>query len=199
MARMKDKDLAMLFENAVTQTLGQSRSSHLSAHSPCTRASSSFFLHLDHSGTDTTIRWHSDELTFIVTGDITAMWIRDSCNQLAIYQSLAPRDPKLANLIKGAVVRPSLFPPSLHTLTRTDVHLLFLSLEVYSDPPSPVPSRIPLLRRVPTAGHLRSRANDQRMVPGRLAPVQARQPDRVRVQVRARLDRRVPQAVEAVL
>ncbi|KAL7414885.1 Six-hairpin glycosidase-like protein [Mrakia frigida] len=71
--RMKDPDLAMLFENALTSTL------------------------------DTTIKWSNEGLTFVVTGDITAMWIRDSCNQLAIYQSLAPKDPNLATLIRGAI------------------------------------------------------------------------------------------------
>ena len=82
---MKDKDLARLFENAFPNTL------------------------------DTTVRWHDDGVSkrskgqwagaqsFIVTGDINAEWLRDSTNQLAQYQALAPKDKKLENLILGAI------------------------------------------------------------------------------------------------
>ena len=87
-ARMEDKDLARIFENAFPNTL------------------------------DTTVRWHVDGLgkhkhyqsgawegaqSFIVTGDINAEWLRDSTNQLAQYQSLARHDKKLMNLILGAI------------------------------------------------------------------------------------------------
>ena len=94
-SRMKDKDLARIFENAFPNTL------------------------------DTTVRWHVDGKTgkfkkpkgnnleeeghwdgaqsFIVTGDINAEWLRDSTNQLAQYQPLARKDKKLANLILGAI------------------------------------------------------------------------------------------------
>ena len=73
-ARMEDKDLARIFENAFPNTL------------------------------DTTVRWHVDSTekhnhyrdgswegaqSFIVTGDINAEWLRDSTNQLAQYQALA--------------------------------------------------------------------------------------------------------------
>ncbi|KAL8913806.1 MAG: hypothetical protein Q9171_001409 [Xanthocarpia ochracea] len=94
-SRMKDKDLARIFENAFPNTL------------------------------DTTVRWHVDGKTgkfkkpksnnleeeghwdgaqsFIVTGDINAEWLRDSTNQLAQYQPLAKKDKKLENLILGAI------------------------------------------------------------------------------------------------
>ncbi|TAQ86953.1 hypothetical protein B7494_g4712 [Chlorociboria aeruginascens] len=92
-SKMVDKDLARLFENAFPNTL------------------------------DTTIRWHVDgtkkhtELkprsmddgrwqgpqSFVVTGDINAEWLRDSTNQLLQYQPLAKRDPKIFNLILGAI------------------------------------------------------------------------------------------------
>jgi meiotically up-regulated gene 157 (Mug157) protein len=77
---------------------------------------------------DTTIRWHVDGTakhkpnkahsdthyfreegkwegpqTFVVTGDINASWLRDSTNQLAPYQALAKKDPKILSLILGAV------------------------------------------------------------------------------------------------
>lgn len=90
---MVDKDLARIFENAFPNTL------------------------------DTTVRWHVDGTekkkrssktkraggvwegpqSFIVTGDINAEWLRDSTNQLAQYQKLANGDPKIKNLILGAI------------------------------------------------------------------------------------------------
>ena len=93
--RMTDKDLARLFENAFPNTL------------------------------DTTVRWHVNGTqkkpklkpfqrptddgawegpqSFIVTGDINAEWLRDSTNQLAQYQALAPKDKKIEILILGAI------------------------------------------------------------------------------------------------
>ncbi|KAL8822939.1 MAG: hypothetical protein Q9191_006339 [Dirinaria sp. TL-2023a] len=91
-SRMRDKDLARLFENAFPNTL------------------------------DTTIRWHDEGTgkkklkhgqeawgqwdrvqTFVVTGDINAEWLRDSTNQLLQYQGLAKKEKKLENLILGAI------------------------------------------------------------------------------------------------
>ncbi|ODQ64295.1 hypothetical protein NADFUDRAFT_83820, partial [Nadsonia fulvescens var. elongata DSM 6958] len=87
--RLKDKDLARLFENTFPNTL------------------------------DTTIRWHkprnnkgaafdSDALelqpqTFVVTGDIDAEWLRDSTRQLKPYHKYANQDPKLKDLLLGAI------------------------------------------------------------------------------------------------
>ncbi|KAI4154044.1 MAG: hypothetical protein L6R39_001455 [Caloplaca ligustica] len=93
-AKMTDKDLARIFENAFPNTL------------------------------DTTIRWHVDDnpgksrkhkggsngdghwdgaQSFVVTGDINAEWLRDSTNQLAQYQPLANKDRQLERLILGAI------------------------------------------------------------------------------------------------
>ena len=93
-SRMKDKDLARIFENAFPNTV------------------------------DTTVRWHVDGTekrhqqafmswreemkwqgpqSFIVTGDINAEWLRDSTNQLRQYQPLAKKDKKIFNLILGAI------------------------------------------------------------------------------------------------
>ena len=90
-SRMKDKDLARIFENAFPNTL------------------------------DTTVRWHvtgkqkhghqkyyqdgawEGPQSFIVTGDINAEWLRDSTNQLAQYQKLTKKDRKLSTLILGAI------------------------------------------------------------------------------------------------
>lgn len=66
---------------------------------------------------DTAIKWHgvssndsTQELTFLITGDINAMWLRDSANQLLSYLSfLKPdTDPRttrdsLASLYRGVI------------------------------------------------------------------------------------------------
>ncbi|KAK0672759.1 hypothetical protein QBC41DRAFT_267927 [Cercophora samala] len=99
-SRMKDPDLARLFENAFPST------------------------------TDTTVRFHTDgkdekikkklqerergnsfredgewegPQSFIITGDIIAEWLRDSTNQLKPYQPLALKDPAIFTLILGAI------------------------------------------------------------------------------------------------
>jgi meiotically up-regulated gene 157 (Mug157) protein len=91
-AKLVDKDLARIFENAFPNTL------------------------------DTTVRWHVDGTvkpkvgkkswdakawrgpqSFIVTGDINAEWLRDSTNQLQQYQLLAKKDKQIYNLILGAI------------------------------------------------------------------------------------------------
>ncbi|KAG2186485.1 hypothetical protein INT44_002707 [Umbelopsis vinacea] len=80
-AVMADRDLAALFRNCYPNTL------------------------------DTTVAWFHDDhandykrpRSFIVTGDIPAMWIRDSTEQLLPYLSFAPLDYNLQNLILGAI------------------------------------------------------------------------------------------------
>ena len=43
--------------------------------------------------------------TFVITGDIHAMWLRDSTAQVWPYVSLAPRDPGLQRLLAGVIHR----------------------------------------------------------------------------------------------
>ncbi|EFR04765.1 meiotically up-regulated 157 protein [Nannizzia gypsea CBS 118893] len=82
-SRMVDKDLARIFENAFPNTL------------------------------DTTVRWHVDGTEKknearraseqAACGKAPSQWLRDSTNQLAQYQKLANGDPKIKNLILGAI------------------------------------------------------------------------------------------------
>ncbi|KAJ7240089.1 Six-hairpin glycosidase-like protein [Mycena rebaudengoi] len=71
--RMKDPDLARLFENTYTNTL------------------------------DTTVKWFNDNLTFVVTGDIPAEWLRDSVNQFKVYLPLVGHDEPLKQLTRGVI------------------------------------------------------------------------------------------------
>ena len=43
--------------------------------------------------------------TFVITGDIDAMWLRDSSAQVAPYVHLAKADPRLAELFRGLIAR----------------------------------------------------------------------------------------------
>ncbi|KAI9474545.1 meiotically up-regulated gene 157 protein [Coemansia mojavensis] len=55
---------------------------------------------------DTTVAWHNGSTppyTFLITGDITAQWIRDSTNQVLPYLPYLTIDSKLAQLVLGLV------------------------------------------------------------------------------------------------
>ena len=51
----------------------------------------------------TTVRRHDDGTTFVLTGDIPAMWLRDSTAQVRPYLAIAGDDPDLADMIAGLV------------------------------------------------------------------------------------------------
>ncbi|KAJ3543095.1 hypothetical protein NM208_g3760 [Fusarium decemcellulare] len=74
-ARVKDPDLGRLFENTFPSTL------------------------------DTTVKYFDkgENLAFIVTGDITAQWLRDTGNQFAHLYKLLPQDKNLQALVKAVI------------------------------------------------------------------------------------------------
>ena len=53
----------------------------------------------------TTITRLSDGTTFVITGDIPAMWLRDSAAQVRPYLALAAADAQIADLLEGVVRR----------------------------------------------------------------------------------------------
>lgn len=77
-AKVKDKELAWLFENCFPNTL------------------------------DTTVFYAVKEAkpdTYVITGDIDAMWLRDSCAQVWPYLPFLKKDEKLRELIAGVINR----------------------------------------------------------------------------------------------
>ncbi|WP_062354019.1 glycoside hydrolase family 125 protein [Bacillus kwashiorkori] len=52
---------------------------------------------------ETTIKEKEDGTTFVITGDIPAMWLRDSAAQVRPYLLLAESDEKMASLIEGVI------------------------------------------------------------------------------------------------
>ncbi|MGG5359514.1 MULTISPECIES: glycoside hydrolase family 125 protein [unclassified Enterococcus] len=51
----------------------------------------------------TTVKRHADGTTFLLTGDIPAMWLRDSTAQVRPYLVLAKEDEDLGNMICGLI------------------------------------------------------------------------------------------------
>jgi meiotically up-regulated gene 157 (Mug157) protein len=74
-ANITDPELALLFTNCFPSTL------------------------------DTTVTSVTQGDTFVITGDITAMWLRDSTNQILPYVPYAAKDARLAAMIAGVVAR----------------------------------------------------------------------------------------------
>ncbi|OTB01104.1 glycoside hydrolase family 125 protein [Hypoxylon sp. CI-4A] len=91
-SRMKDPDLARLFENAFPSTTDTTVKFHTSETITKKKTRNSY-----DDG-----KWEGPH-SFIITGDIIAEWLRDSTNQLSPYQPLAKKDPAIHNLILGAI------------------------------------------------------------------------------------------------
>ncbi len=54
---------------------------------------------------DTTVNFWKDGTTYVITGDIDAMWLRDSSAQVTQYLQFAGEDEKVAKLIRGLIKR----------------------------------------------------------------------------------------------
>jgi meiotically up-regulated gene 157 (Mug157) protein len=54
---------------------------------------------------ETTVKRLEDETTFVITGDIPAMWLRDSVEQVMPYLPLAREDAELRGLLAGLIRR----------------------------------------------------------------------------------------------
>ncbi|PIF03499.1 MAG: metal-independent alpha-mannosidase, partial [Draconibacterium sp.] len=77
-AQIKDAKLAWMFENCYPNTL------------------------------DTTVQFgkrNGKPDTFVITGDINAMWLRDSAAQVFPYLPLAKQDAKLQEMLRGVIHR----------------------------------------------------------------------------------------------
>ncbi|WP_374444297.1 glycoside hydrolase family 125 protein [Epilithonimonas sp.] len=73
---IKDKEIAWMFENCFPNTL------------------------------DTTVQYYEKNgkpYSYVITGDIDAMWLRDSSAQVWPYLSLAKEDTKLKDMLKGVI------------------------------------------------------------------------------------------------
>ncbi|MDD9268431.1 glycoside hydrolase family 125 protein [Paenibacillus sp. GCM10023248] len=54
---------------------------------------------------ETTVEWCDDGTSFVITGDIPAMWLRDSSAQVRPYIQLATDDQDVRRLIRGVIER----------------------------------------------------------------------------------------------
>ncbi|KAK4126056.1 glycoside hydrolase family 125 protein [Parathielavia appendiculata] len=99
-SRMKDADLARLFENAFPSTTDTTVKFHTDGKDEKIkqrlRSRREKDAWLDEG------EWEGPQ-SFIITGDILAEWLRDSTNQLKPYQPLATKDKAIFNLILGAI------------------------------------------------------------------------------------------------
>jgi meiotically up-regulated gene 157 (Mug157) protein len=80
-AQIADPELAWMFENCFPNTLDTT-------------------VHFNETGGD-----GGKPDTFVITGDITAMWLRDSAAQVWPYLPLAKSDPHLSRMLQGVINR----------------------------------------------------------------------------------------------
>lgn len=67
------------------------------------------FAHCFRNTLETTVEPLADGTTFVITGDIPAMWLRDSAAQVRPYLTLAAEDPAIAEMIEGVVRRQMIY------------------------------------------------------------------------------------------
>ncbi|KAK4210419.1 hypothetical protein QBC37DRAFT_322192 [Rhypophila decipiens] len=107
--RMKDPDLARLFENAFPSTTDTTVKFHTDGKTDSgEKKKKAKKPHYNNRGYGNMYAdeddgaWEGPQ-SFIITGDILAEWLRDSTNQLKPYQPVANKDPHIFNLILGAI------------------------------------------------------------------------------------------------
>lgn len=61
------------------------------------------FEHCYQDTLETTVRLHDDGTAFMLTGDIPAMWLRDSTNQLRPYLLVAAENERVAAYVEGVM------------------------------------------------------------------------------------------------
>lgn len=96
-SRIKDPDLARLFENAYPSTTDTTVKFHTKG-----KEDSGFFRFGGFKSFLDDEAWQGPQ-SFVITGDIVAEWLRDSTNQLQPYQALATKDPAIFQLLLGAI------------------------------------------------------------------------------------------------
>lgn len=52
---------------------------------------------------ETTVKQLEDESYFVITGDIPAMWLRDSAAQVGLYVRFAKEDEELQKILEGVI------------------------------------------------------------------------------------------------
>ncbi|KAF4584216.1 DUF1237 domain protein [Ophiocordyceps camponoti-floridani] len=95
-SRIKDPDMARLFENAFPSTTDTTVKYRVGEDGTIDPRDESFRFAKQQGA------WKGPQ-SFIITGDIVAEWLRDSTNQLRPYQALAMKDPDIFALILGAI------------------------------------------------------------------------------------------------
>ncbi|KAL2120840.1 hypothetical protein VTJ04DRAFT_4867 [Mycothermus thermophilus] len=99
-SRMKDPDLARLFENAFPSTTDTTVRFHTDGKDDVIKKRLRSWR--ESEGWFEDGQWEGPQ-SFIITGDILAEWLRDSTNQLKPYQPLATKDSSIYKLILGAI------------------------------------------------------------------------------------------------
>lgn len=66
---------------------------------------------------ETTTKLLEDGTTFVLTGDIPAMWLRDSVEQVMHYVPFAKEDPELQRILEGVITR----------------HMFYISIDPYAN------------------------------------------------------------------
>ncbi|KAK1776050.1 glycoside hydrolase family 125 protein [Copromyces sp. CBS 386.78] len=105
-SRMKNPDLARLFENTFPSTTDTTVKFHTNGKDGKEKKKTVTDSTVDDDPWMSTYedpnKWAGPQ-SFIITGDILAEWLRDSTNQLKPYQKLALKDKAIFDLILGAI------------------------------------------------------------------------------------------------